>query len=465
MNKTAPLLALALLAGCTTLGPDYKRPEFALPAEYQYAASPQGGVLATDWWTLFNDVELNRLIAAAVTNNTDARLAAARVLEAEGVLREAGAALSPDIGGGYAFTRNRVSTQAWPPPPATVPLVRPLHQVAASTSYEVDFWGRIARLNEAARAAYLATRYGQDVTALALASMTAQTYFALRSLDAQIGVLGQTIAARRDALTLAQARLQAGLASELDTQQAQGALADADVQRVDAQRQRALLERQLSQLAGRFDLSLAAGDVLQLPLPPLPPAGLPSSLLDRRPDVRAAEQTLVAANAQIGVARAALYPTLNLTGALGLQSAALADLLSGGATIWTLGFALTQPIFDGGRREARADQAQARQQQALAGYQRSVETAFREVSEAMINLSKAAEAEAAIGVRLQAARQALELSTLRYDAGYSPFLEVLDAQRTANDAELAFVRYRQLRLTFSVDLMKALGGGWSTDRR
>jgi multidrug efflux system outer membrane protein len=198
-------------------------------------------------------------------------------------------------------------------------------------------------------------------------------------------------------------------------------------------------------------------------VPPSPPAGLPSSLLERRPDIRAAEQTLIAANAQIGIARAALFPSISLTALGGSESAAVSDLLASGTGIWSLGFGLAQPIFDAGRREAVVEQTAARRSQALGAYQRSIESAFREVSDALVNLEQSGASEADLADRVAAARQALELSNTRYEAGYSPYLEVLDAQRTANEAELAFVRNRQARLAFSVDLMKALGGGWKAD--
>jgi multidrug efflux system outer membrane protein len=232
------------------------------------------------------------------------------------------------------------------------------------------------------------------------------------------------------------------------------------VQRRDAERTRALTERLLAVLTGRLDLKLAPGDLFSLPVPPTPPAGLPSTLLERRPDVRSAEESLHAANAQIGVARAALFPSISLTATLGAQSAELGELLSRSGGVWSVGAGLAGPIFDAGRRQARVDQTQARRDQALAGYQRSVETAFREVSDALVNVSESAATEEELWVRLQAARNALDLSNVRYESGYSPYLEVLDAQRTANDAELAFVRNRQARLAFTVDLMKALGGGW-----
>jgi outer membrane protein, multidrug efflux system len=456
----APLLCL-LLAGCMTVGPDYKRPETQLPTQYPAPASAQQSSLQADWWSAFNDATLNDLVASAQKNNSDVRLAAARVQEAEAVFREARGALFPEVTGGYQATRNRVSTRTEPPPAATAGLERSQHQLLASTNFELDFWGRFTRASEAAQANLLAQRLSQDVVALTLAGTTAQAYFALRSLDAQAEVLDNTIRLRRDSLAIAEARAGAGLASELDVHQARGALADALVQRREAGRNRALIERQLAQLSGRLDLKLVPADLFALPLAPVPPAGMPSTLLERRPDVRAAEESLVAANAQIGVARAAMFPTISLTAALGAQSAELSNLLASGAGIWSVGFGLALPIFDAGRRSARVDQASARREQQIANYQRSIETAFREVSDSLVNVEQSAGAEADLQERLEAARNALELSRVRYESGYSPYLEVLDAQRTANDAELAFVRNRQARLAFSVDLMKALGGGWS----
>ena len=454
---------LALLAGCTTVGPDYKRPAVELPSDYPTEIQSEGQIPA-DWWKLYRDPLLDELIASARSRNADIRLAAARVQEAEALAREAGAARFPEVGGTFSATRSRVSTRTVPPPQAAAPLERSQHQLAASTSFELDFWGRLARATEAAQASLLASRYSQEVVALSLSGATAQSYFTLRSLDAQIAVLEATIQVRRESLSIARARADAGLASELDVHQAQGALSDALVQRREAGRQRSLAERQLAQLTGRLELALPreklAGDLFALPLPPTPPPGLPSELLARRPDIRSAEAAMIAANAQIGVARAALFPTISLTAALGAQSAELSQLLSSGAGIWSVGVGLAAPIFDAGRREARVEQAEARRAQALAGYQRSIEAAFREVADALSSVEQSGGAEAELAARLQAARSALELSGERYRAGYSPYLEVLDAQRTANDAELAYVRNRQARLAFSVDLMKALGGGW-----
>ena len=454
------VLLLALLTGCSTVGPDYQRPGVELPATYPAPIAEEAAPLPPDWWKLYRDATLDELVASSQKSNVDVRLAAARVREAEALAREAGAAFLPDVSLGATAARNRVSNQIVPAPQPGVPVTRSQYQVSASTSFELDFWGRFARANEAAQANLLANRLSQDVVALTLAGSTAQSYFGLRSLDAQITVLDVTIRLRRDSLAIAGARLEAGLASELDVHQAQGALSDALVQRREAMRLRALIERQLATLTGRLDLKLGAGELFALPLPPTPPPGLPSALLERRPDIRSAEQSMVAANAQIGVARAALFPTISLTAALGAQSAELGNLVKSGAGIWSLGAGIVAPIFDAGRREARVEQAEARQEQALAGYQRSIETAFREVADALVNVNETAATEEELRLRLDAARNALELSSIRYESGYSPYLEVLDAQRTANEAELAFVRNRQARLAFSVDLMKALGGGW-----
>lgn len=452
------LLLLALLAGCS-VGPKYERPEMPLPAEFAAPAPAAGAEIPPDWWKLYGDARLDELVASVRTRNADLRIAAAQVEEAEAVLRQARAAVFPEITGSFTRTRSRVGTLTAPPPVASAPLERNDARLVVSTSYELDFWGRVQGAGAAAQAGLTGAQLTREVVTLTLGGLTAQTYFGLRSLDAQIEVLTRSIELRQESLAIAEARAQAGLASELDVHQARGALADALVQRRDAGRNRALLERQLGQLSGTLDLKLAGGDLFTLPVPPTPPAGLPSSLLERRPDIRAAEQTMVAANAQIGIARAARFPAVSLTASAGGQSAAVEDIVRSG--VWSLGLGIVMPLFDAGRRAAVEDQTQARYRQTVASWQRSVEGAFREVSDALVNLEQASASEADLRERLDAARNALELSRIRYDSGYSPYLEVLDAQRTANDAELAFVRNRQARLAFSVDLMKALGGGWS----
>ncbi len=456
-------LCAALLGGCAAVGPDYERPRVELPAAYADARSDgdKAAALDAEWWKLYGDARLDQLVADALQRNADMRIAVARVEEADANLREAGAAFLPEIDLNAVPARSRISARTATPIPATVPLVRNDIRLSLGTSFELDFWGKQRRALEATRALALGSRYASEVVKLSLAGLTTQGYFSLRSLDAQSALARGTLAGREEALAMVRRRAQGGIASDLDLNQAESARADAAAQLKEFERQRALIEHQLATLTGRLDLALPAGDLLALPLPPLPPAGLPSTLLERRPDVRQAEQQLIASNAQIGIARAAMFPTISLTSYYGGESAELSSLLSSGARIWSLGFGLALPVFDAGRFAARTQAAEARQKQALAAYQKSVETAFREVGDALVTLRQASASEADQQARVQAARNALRLANVRYEAGYSAFLEVLDAQRTANDAELAFVRNRQLRMSASVDLMKALGGGWA----
>ncbi|MGE0225077.1 MAG: efflux transporter outer membrane subunit [Acetobacteraceae bacterium] len=459
-TAAVPLALLAALAGCA-VGPDYSRPEIDLPAAYPAAADTGEAAVAADWWTLYGDAELDRLVAQALENNADLRRAVAQVDEAAAVLSEARATLFPEIDLGLNSSRARASTLNAQPLAAGTPVISNSHRLALSTSFELDLWGKLRRASESARAQLLGTRYGRDVAALALSGATAQAYFLLRSLDAQIAVTAQTLASREESLAVARSRASGGLASELDVYQAETGRADAALQLHELRRQRALVEHQLGELAGTPGLTLAAGDVMLLPLPAEPPPGLPSTLLERRPDVQQAEQALVAANARIGVARAAQFPTFSLTGSFGGQSEEFGDVLESGARIWSVGLGAALPILDAGRYAARTRQAEAVQRQALADYQKAVETAFREVADALSNaqLTRAAAEEQEI--RVAAARNALRLSQMRYEAGYSGYLEVLDAQRTANAAEQALIQHRQARLAYSVDLIKALGGGWS----
>ncbi len=458
-------LCAALLGGCAAVGPDYRRPDVDLPGAYADAPAGAGSAAAVgaEWWNLYGDERLDQLVADALARNADMRIAVARIEEADANLREAGAAFLPEVDLGAAPNRSRISNRTATPIPATVPLVRNDIRLSLGTSFEIDFWGKLRRALEATRALALGSRYAREVVTLSLAGLTTQAYLSLRSLDAQTAIVRNTLASREQTLSMVRQRAQGGVASDLDLNQAELSRADAAAQLKELERQRALVLHQLATLTGRLDLALPAGELLGLPLPPLPPAGLPSALLERRPDIRQAEQQLVASNAQIGIARAAMFPTISLTSYYGGQSAALSSLLSSGGRIWSLGFGMALPVFDAGRYGARVQAAEARQKQAVAAYQKSVETAFREVADALVSARQTAAAEADQQARVQAARNALRLARLRYEAGYSAFLEVLDAQRTANDAELAFVRNRQARLAASVDLMKALGGGWSAN--
>ena len=458
-SAAAATLCVIALSGCA-FGPDFRRPQLDMPAAYPESYRAADETLRNDWWTLYSDVTLNGLVADALERNADVKIAVAQVEEAEALLGQANASIFPEIDLGASASRSRVSTITATPVPANAPVIRDDRRMVLSTAFEIDFWGKLRRASEAARAQVLASTYGRDVVTLTLVSTTTQTYFGLRSLDAQLTVLENSLRTREESLDVAQSRAAAGLTSDLDVNQAVGARADIASQLNELTRQRTIALHLLALLTVNARLELPRGNLHSLPIPPAPPAGLPSELLDRRPDIRAAEQNLIAANAQIGVAKAALFPTLSLTGNVGGQSAALENLLASGGRIWTAGFGLALPIFDAGRNLAKLEQIEARQRQSLFAYQKVVAIAFREVADAITNANQSATTEAALQIRVNAARNSLELAQLRYTSGYSAYLDVLDAQRTANDAELALVRNRQSRLGYSLEFMKVLGGGW-----
>jgi outer membrane protein, multidrug efflux system len=459
MKRSAVAIAVAALAaGCASVGPDYQRPASTLPAQYANDLSGPTQMRA-DWWQLFGDAELTRLVEQALANNTDIAQAVARVEQAEAQAREVDSGKWPSVNAGASAGRSQIGKAV--PSNSSGRLLRGNDfKLSLATSYEIDFWGRLRRSSEAARASLLASSAARDTVRLSVAGTVAQSWFALQALDAQSLAARKTLATRENSARLIAARLKAGTGSRLDVEQAEGQRADAALQLRELQRQRALALSLLGLLTGNAALNVAATPLSLDVALPVPPAGLPSSLLERRPDIARAEAQLVAANAQIGVARAAMFPSLSLTGALGNESSALSSLLKSPAVFWSLGFGLTAPLFDAGRNAARVDQAGARQREAVAAYQSALATAFKEVSDALGNLSAARESLADVQRRGAAAHSALRLAQARFDAGYSGYLELLEAQRSATAAALDVVRNKQAQLNASVELMKALGGGW-----
>ncbi|HSF71265.1 MAG TPA: efflux transporter outer membrane subunit, partial [Methylotenera sp.] len=386
-----------MLAGCQ-IWPDYMRPKVSVPAQYsepvQGQAADANSQVASDWWKLYQDQTLNDLVEKTLQNNTDIKLAVARIEEADAVLREVGAALYPQVDLDAAGTRTRLTESGAFPPFGDNP--RNNYIVQLGTSFEIDFWGKLRSAKESARAQALSTRYAKDTVALSLSSLVVSNYLVLRSLESQIAVTQDNIKSRDESLALTKRRLEGGVASALDVHQAEGASANLAAQLADLTRLRALTMHQLAVLTGVLDLNVAMADIKTLPIPPTPPAGLPSSLLEARPDVRQAEETMIAADANIGVAKAALYPTISLTASLGGESLELGDILKSASRIWTGGLSLYLPIFDAGKLDARVDQATAQQKQALAGYEGAIQNAFREVNDALVNLRQNAEREAAL---------------------------------------------------------------------
>jgi outer membrane protein, multidrug efflux system len=462
MRWIAIACAVAGVAACAPVGPDYRRPDLDVPKAYAESEPAQGTLPAVpaDWWRLYRDATLDRLVDAGLTQGSDVRLAIARIEEAAALRREANATLLPQIDASGVVSRSGASTQT-PSVRAGAASTLGNFALSANTAFELDFWGRLRRLREAAQAQYAASDYARGVVELTLTAAIARTYFNVRSLDAQIAVSSESLVAAEDSVAITRRRSEGGIASELDVYQAQGNRAQLAAQIKELRRQRAVSIHQLGVLSGELTLELPPADLRAIPSPPLPPAGLPSTLLDRRPDLRQAEASLVAANAQIGVARAAQLPTISLTASLGLQSDNLAHILSPGADIWSIGVGLLGPVIDWGRYAARTQEAEARARQSEILYEQALRNAFRDVSDALSNVGLAAQTEQDLAARVDYASNSLRLATQRYEAGYSAYLEVLDAQRTLNDAQLALVRNRQSLLTFTVDLMNALGGGWT----
>ncbi|MFM1910811.1 MAG: hypothetical protein RJB18_202 [Pseudomonadota bacterium] len=460
IRLSVALPALSLVA-CQMLGPDYFRPKQALPASYQEAqATDAAATISNQWWTLYNDEVLNDLISKASKNNTDLKIAVARIEEADGYMREVGAALFPQVNVDSSASRYKVTELGATPLFNGMSPTRSNYNVKLSTTFELDFWGKLRRAQESAKAQALASRFAKDTVDLSLKSLVTGDYLLLRSLEAQIEISKANMKSREDSLALTQRRLEGGVSSALDVHQAEVAYNNLKAQLADLTRQRAIIAHQLAVLTGDLDLKIAAGDIKSLPVPPVPPVGLPSTLLEARPDVRQAEQNLIAANAKIGVAKAALFPTISLTAGFGGESKDLGDVLKSAARIWNGGLSLNLPVFDSGRLSSKVDQASAAQKQLLGSYERAVQNAFTEVNDALVNVRQNTERETALNASQSSASKALEIANNRYKSGYTGYLEVLDAQRVFNDASLAYVQSRQARLTSTVELFKALGGGW-----
>ena len=462
--RLATTLTAALLLGGCAVGPDYLRPSFLFPEQEKSAPAAEARTevpINAQWWTLFADSTLNNLEQQAVEANQDLQAAVARLEGAEAAAREAGADYLPSASLGVNSSRNQISGKTFSGQSSGHATYNDT-RAAVSLSYEIDLWGRVRRSNEAALAEVLASRFGRDTVRLTLAGQVASEYLTLRNLDAQLEVTQETLASRQKSLKIVNARLEAGSTSPLEQSQAESALAAAQAQWNQLHRLRALSESQLGLLTGQTGLKIAAANLDALPLPPSPPIGLHSSLLEARPDIRQAEEKLIAANARIGVAKAAYFPSIGLTGLYGGESMALASLFNSGASIWSAAIGLSMPIFDAGRTGSRVAQATAVQKEALANYRKTVQTAFKEVNDALVGIKEYDEEESANRAQVTAARRAQELAQARYEAGYSGFMDVLDAQRTTNSAQLQYLTSRRNRLAVSVDLFKALGGGWQT---
>lgn len=448
------LLAPLALAGCTLPGPRAAAPPAAavVPPPAWRTALPGDAAIAGDWWRGFDDPQLTALVERALANNVDIEVAAARVEEARAAEALARAQLLPSIGATVPETQGQ-SLSALGRGTQSAAL-----QPSVALSFDLDLFGRLRQASRAARAQLLATEAARDTVRLATAAAAASGYVTLRALDQRLAIARQTLAARADALRIARRRFEAGYTSRLEYRQAQGEYA-ATAQLVPAAelaitRQ----ENALALLTGDVPRAIARGRALDAIARPAIPGGLPADLLRRRPDIYQAEQALVAADRTLDSQRAAMLPNIALTGSAGVV---LSTALSQPVGLFSLGASILAPIFDGGRLRAQEEAATARRDQAAFAYRRTALVAFREVEDALAGVRRTGEQAAALGDQAAAARGALQNASNRYRAGYSGYIEQLDAQRNLLTAQLSLVQAQADRLTSHVALYQAMGGGWS----
>jgi outer membrane protein, multidrug efflux system len=465
----AALVLLALTAAGCTVGPNYERPKLEPPAQYRDVPTAPAPASVADlpWWQLFQDPALQALIREGVANNLDLRVASARVVEARALAGIAKSYLYPEIGAGFGTTQEQVSRVG--DPKATKEQVPDRTYsnwaLTGTLSWEIDLFGRLRRGREAAVAQYLATEEGRRALMVTLVGDISSTYFYLRELDLSLEIARRTVKINDDTVVYYTQRLQGGVSNRLEVDQAKANRAVTASAIPDIERQIAIAENALSVLLGRNPGAIARWKpISENEVPPQVPSGLPAQLLERRPDVLQAEQLLVAANANIGVAKALFYPAISLTGSLGTVSSSLSDFLSGDSAVWSFGAGLFQPIFNGGRIKRNYEAAIARYDQALAQYQRSALNAYREVADALVTIQKLAQQRIEIESGVAALRDATQLSRSRYDNGLSSYLEVLiaDQQLFSQELQLAQVRGSQLRAV--TQLYRALGGGWQLEQ-
>jgi multidrug efflux system outer membrane protein len=456
----AAFALLLITTGCS-LAPKYERPQVSAPDTWREDAAASADPAPQDqWWKLFNDPALDVLVDRALAANQDLAIAAARVEEFRALAGVARADQLPQIGASASVSRTKATEKGSPPLPASVDPESSRGRLTANVSYELDLFGRLRNATRAARAELLASEFNRDAIRLALVSDVVSSYVELRTLDRQIEIARQTEGTRSEGVGLLQTRFEGGLISELEVEQGKAELAGATATRLEFERFMHETEHRLSFLLGGGPVAIERGLALDALTVPETPGGLPSTLLERRPDVRRAEQSLIAANARIGAARAALFPQISLTGYAGFDSAELSSLFVPEARIWQAAAALLQPIFYGGRNRALVRVANARQQEAALGYQQSVYGAFRDVEDALVARRIETERRGALEEQVRALGHSYELALTRYENGDLQFLTVLDAQRGHFGAQLALADGRRSELQAVIDLYRALGGGW-----
>jgi outer membrane protein, multidrug efflux system len=457
------------LLGCA-VGPNYKRPSVDVPVTYKDAtanaspaaqanagqATPATSLGDAKWWEVFQDQELQDLIRTALKNNYDVRIAATRVLEARAQLGITRADQFPSLNGAGNITSIQ-SPKIGPIPAYEITQ----GEIGPSAAWNLDFWGKYRRATESARATLLANEWAQKEVVATLVAQLASSYFQLRQLDLELEISKRTLGSRQDSLKLTQTLEEHGINSLLDVRQSEQLVYTAAAEVPDFERQIAQQENAISILLGNNPGDVPRGlKLTEQPHSPEVPAGIPSALLERRPDIREAEENLIAANAQIGVARAAYFPQISLTASAGYESPALTNLFTGPAGVWNMAASFTQPIFEGGRLKNNVRLAQAQREQLALTYQQTIQGAFRDVSDALIAYRKDREFRVQEEHLLESAQDSAHLSEVRFKAGTTDYLEVLTNETNAFTAELGLAQAQGNELIALVQLYQSLGGGW-----
>ena len=455
-STTITLLALAT-SGCM-IGPDYFRPAIDTPQSWRVSDEQAKNLANNVWWEQFNDPVLNDLIVTALRENKDLMIASARIEEYAGRYGITRSELFPQVGLGYDVNKQKNTL-----PGTRVKGTYNTYDTLLSASWEIDLWGKIRRQSEAARAQIVASEEGKQGVILSLVAGVANSYVNLRSLDRQLEIAMGTAKSRGDSYQVFQDRYAGGVISQLELSQNKSQYEEALASIPVVEKLIAQQENALSLLLGHNPGPIARGKNIDELLPPSAPEGLPSSLLERRPDLRGAEQVLIAANAQIGAAKAAYFPSISLTGLFGVASGSLSNLFSSGSKIWQYGGAIGLPIFTGGFLSGQLQVAEAQQQQALFSYQKAIQQAFGEVNDALTDQEKTRVQLAAQAGQVKSLQLYAELARLRYDNGYTSYLEVVDAERSLFNAQQSYTKTQQVQLQAAINVYKAMGGGWTNE--
>jgi multidrug efflux system outer membrane protein len=456
------VLLAATLSGCM-VGPDYRRPEVSAPAAWRLASTEASEISNAAWWEQFQDPALTSLVRQAIENNKDLEIATANVDQAFAQYGITRSALFPQVDANASATRERASENSGP---IRVPSGRAEFRdfnVNLSASFELDVWGRLRRATEAARAGLLGSEEGRRTVVLTLVSSVANGYIQLRALDRQLEIARSTAQSLGEAARLQRVRFREGAVPESDFRQAESQYQTAAAQVPELERQVARQENFISVLLGRNPGPIERGREIDALLFPALPEGLPADLLERRPDIRQAEQNLIAANADIGVAKAAYFPRISLTAMLGLESAELSDLFKGPSKTWSYGVGVTLPIFNAGRIRNQVAQTEAFQRQMLSTYQKSIIVAFQEVEDALVDRTKFAQTREVQARNVAALQRFRDLAALRYKEGATIYLEVANAEQSLFNAQLAYVATQSQLFQSYANLYKAMGGGWVAD--